>query len=232
MPFGYPVMLELAGRRCVVIGVEAIREGRVEGLLAAGADDVSVVATGPGPRLDELEGIDGITVERRSWRSEDLNGVFLVVAASRDPGERAAIAREARSRRALVNVMDDIPNCDWSTPSTVRRGELVLSIATGGASPALAKKLRMQLSSSFGEEWSEVLTVLRSVRELTMPSLPDFATRARRWSDALDLEEASGLVREGRSDELARRLHERLVPNQTSGREERSPVAPDPEGAR
>lgn len=211
MPFGYPVMLELAGRRCVVIGAEAVREGKVEGLLAAGADEVLVVATGPAARLDELEGIDGLTVERRAWRAEDLSGAFLVVAASRDVGERDAIAREARARRALVNVMDDIPNCDWSTPSVVRRGELVLSIATGGASPALAKKLRMQLSKEFGEEWSKVLAVVRSVREATMPSMPDFATRAQRWSDALDLDEAAELVREGRSDELEARLRLRLL---------------------
>lgn len=211
MPFGYPVMLELAGHRCVVIGADAVRDGKVEGLLAAGADEVLVVATGPEARLDELDGIEGLTVERRAWQIEDLNGAFLVVAASRDAGERDAIAREARARRALVNVMDDIPNCDWSTPSIVRRGELVVSIATGGASPALAKKLRMQLSKEFGEEWSEVLAVLRSARESTMPSLPDFATRARRWSDALDLEEAVQLVREGRSDELEARLRLRLL---------------------
>lgn len=211
MPFGYPVMLELAGRRCVVIGADAVRDGKVEGLLAAGAHDVLVVATAPATRLDELDGIEGLTVERRAWQTEDLNGAFLVVVASRDAGERDAIAREARARRALVNVMDDIPNCDWSTPSIVRRGELVVSIATGGASPALAKKLRMQLSKEFGEEWSEVLVVLRSVRETTMPSLPDFATRAQRWSDALDLEEAAELVREGRSDELEARLRRRLL---------------------
>jgi siroheme synthase-like protein len=204
-------MLELAGRRCVVIGADAVRDGKVEGLLAAGAHDVLVVATAPATRLDELDGIEGLTVERRAWQTEDLNGAFLVVVASRDAGERDAIAREARARRALVNVMDDIPNCDWSTPSIVRRGELVVSIATGGASPALAKKLRMQLSKEFGEEWSEVLVVLRSVRETTMPSLPDFATRAQRWSDALDLEEAAELVREGRSDELEARLRRRLL---------------------
>ena len=232
MPFGYPVMLELAGRRCVVIGADALREGKVEGLLAGGADDVVLVATGPSARLDELEGIEGITVERRSWRAEDLNGAFLVVAASRDAGERDAIAREARSRRALVNVMDDIPNCDWSAPGIVRRGELVLSIATGGASPALAKKLRAQLSSSFGEEWSEVLAVLRSVREHTMPSLPDFATRARRWSNALDLEEATDLVRAGKSDELARRLHERLVGVAPPGDARHEAPSQNEEGAR
>jgi precorrin-2 dehydrogenase/sirohydrochlorin ferrochelatase len=211
MPFGYPVMVELTGRRCVVIGDDAVREHKVEGLIAAGADDVLVVAMGPAARLDELEAIDGVAVERRGWHAGDLNRAFLVVAASRDAGERDAIAREARCRRALVNVMDDVPNCDWSAPSVVRRGELVLAIATGGASPALAKALRMQLSAAYGEEWSEVLAVLRKVRTETMPSLPDFATRARRWQEALDLDEAAALVREGRGDELAALLRARLL---------------------
>ena len=122
MPFGYPAMLELRGRRCVVIGDEAVREEKVEGLLAAGADDVLVVATGPHPRLDELARLEGVAVVRRHWRVGDLDGAFLTVASSRSPAERDTIAREARLRRVLVNVMDDIPNCDWSAPSVVRRG--------------------------------------------------------------------------------------------------------------
>lgn len=211
MPFGYPVMLELAGRRVVVIGADAVRDGKVEGLLAAGADDVVVIASEPRARLHELARIAGVTVGGGAWRPADLDGAFLVVAASRDPAERDAIARAARARHALVNVMDDIPNCDWSTPSVVRRGELVVSIATGGASPALAKKLRERLAGELGEEWSEVLRIVRSVREQTMPSLPEFATRARRWSGALDLDEAARLVREGRGDELEARLRRRLL---------------------
>ena len=211
MPFGYPVMLELSGRRCVVVGAGAVREGKVEGLLAAGADDVAVVATAPAERLDGLERIGAVSVERRTWRADDLNGAFLVVASSSRARERAAIAREARLRRALVNVMDDIPNCDWSAPSVVRRGELVMAIATGGASPALAKKLRAHLSTEFGEEWSEVLAVLRAVREDTTPLLPDLATRAARWGEALDLHETATLVRGGRADELSARLRARLL---------------------
>ena len=75
-----------------------MREGKVDGLLAAGADDVLVVAEGPGARLDELE-----DARRRAWSSAvaggptTCDGALLCVAASRDPGERAAIAREARS---------------------------------------------------------------------------------------------------------------------------------------
>jgi siroheme synthase-like protein len=211
MPFAYPVMLEIAGRRCVVLGADAVRAGKVEGLLAAGADDVLVVAEGPETKLDELETIEGVMIERRAWQAEDLNGAFVCVAASRDPGERDAIAREARARHVLVNLLDDIPNCDWATPSVVRRGELIMAISTGGASPALAKKLRMLLTDEFGEEWSEVVSVLRQVRADTMSSLPSFSERARRWSDALDLDEAKGLVREGRTTELASRLRDRLL---------------------
>ena len=211
MPFGYPVMLELAGRRCMVIGEDAVRDGKVEGLLAGGADRIHVLAVGPSGRLDELAQVEGVAVERRRWRPDDLDGTFLCVAASRDPAERSAIAAAARARGVLVNVMDDIANCDWATPAVVRRGELVLAISTGGASPALAKQLRLQLSALFGEEWSEITRVLRSVREETMPALPDFTTRATRWAQALDIDEACALVREGRADELADLLRRRLL---------------------
>ncbi len=190
MPFGYPVMLELSGRRVVVIGDDAVRDGKVDALIAGGADDILVLST---------------------WEPSDLDGAFLCVAASRDPAERDAIAREARARGVLVNVMDDIPNCDWAAPAVVRRGELVMTVSTGGASPALAKKLRKELEARFGEEWSEVLRVLRAVREETLPLLPDFTTRAARWADALVLDEATRLVREGRADELASRLRARLL---------------------
>jgi precorrin-2 dehydrogenase/sirohydrochlorin ferrochelatase len=211
MAFGYPTMLELRGRRCVVIGDQAVRDGKVEGLVAAGADDVLVVAIGPPRHLDELARLEGVAVRRRRWRADDLDDAFLAVCSGGSAGERDAIAQEARSRRVLVNVMDDIPNCDWSAPSVVRRGELVIAIATGGASPALARKVREQLATAYGEEWAEVLAVVRSVRAETMALLPDFPTRAARWNEALDLDEAAGLVRAGLSEELAARLRERLL---------------------
>lgn len=216
-PFGYPVYLELAGRRCVVVGERAIREDKVEGLLAAGADDILVVAAGPRERLSELEGFDGVLVERRSWRPSDLDGAALVVGAAADPDERSAIARESRARGALVNVMDDVPNCDWAAPAIVRRGHLVLSVGTGGAAPALARSLRERLERQYGPEWAEVLAVLRAVRQDTMDQLPSLEERGRRWREALDLDEAAALAREGRGEELAERLRARLTdPQQPS----------------
>ena len=208
MSFGYPVMLELAGRRCVVFGAQAIREGKVEGLLAAGADDVLVVE----PSVDDrFDGVAGVRVERRAWRPGDLDGAFLAVASSEDGPTRAAIAREARTRSVLVNVVDDTPLCDWAAPAVVRRGDLVLAIGTGGVSPAVARLVRERLQEEFGAEWAELLRVVGEVRRDTLPALPDLAERARRWRDALDLQEAAELIREGRGEELRVRLRDRLL---------------------
>ena len=122
MPFAYPVLLELTGKRAVVIGSFALAERKDVSLREAGAD-VDVFANG-------------------AWRPEDLEGAFVCVASSEDPGERDAVARAARERGVLVNVMDDVPNCDFAAPAIVRRGDLVVAIGTGGRSPALARKVR------------------------------------------------------------------------------------------
>jgi precorrin-2 dehydrogenase/sirohydrochlorin ferrochelatase len=133
------------------------------------------------------------------------------VASSEDPAERDTIARAARERGVLVNVMDDVPNCDFAAPAIVRRGDLVLAVGTGGRSPAVARKVREELEERFGPEWAEALAVIAEVRTATMPTLGDLSTRARRWRRALDLDEAVELVREGRPEELRRRLTERLL---------------------
>ncbi len=210
-PFGFPVLLELAGRRCVVIGALPIREGKVEALLAGGATDVLVVSTAPAERLEGLELLEGVLVARRAWTTADLAGAFLVIAHDPDPGERARLSQAARAAGVLVNVVDDIPACDWAMPAIVRRGELLLAIGTGGASPALARKMRVKLENEYGPEWAEVLRVLREVREETLPLLPDLRERSQRWRDALDPDEAAALVRAGDAEELRGRLVARLL---------------------
>jgi precorrin-2 dehydrogenase/sirohydrochlorin ferrochelatase len=190
VPFRYPAFLELEGRRAVVVGSLAVREGKDEQLRSAGAL-VSVFGDG-------------------DWRPDDLDGAFVCVASSPDAAERDRIARAARARGVLVNVMDDVPNCDFAAPAVVRRGDLVLAISTGGRSPALARRLREELEARFGPEWETLLDVLREVRDETLPELPHLRERARRWHDALDLAEAEDLVRSGRARELKDRLLGRL----------------------
>jgi precorrin-2 dehydrogenase/sirohydrochlorin ferrochelatase len=210
-PFGFPVLLELSGKRCVVIGSLPVREGKVEALLAGGATDVLVVATAPQEQLLELELFEGVTVAQRAWTSADLQGAFLVIAHDLDAGQRALLAETARATGALVNVVDDIPACDWAMPAIVRRGELLVAIGTGGASPALARKLRERCEREYGPEWAEIVRVLREVREATMPLLPEFGERSARWRAALDVDEAVALVRAGEIDEFRSRLITRLL---------------------
>jgi len=215
-PFGYPVLVDLEGRRCVVVGSLPIREGKAEGLLAGGATDVLIVATEPAERLDGLEVLDDVRVARREWYASDFTGAFLVIAHDPDPAIRARIAIAARAAGALVNVVDDVSWCDWAAPAVVRRGELLFAIGTGGASPALSKKLRERREAEFGPEWAEVLRVLREVREETLPLLPDLRDRSRRWQAALDPDEAAELVRAGGADELRTRLRARLLEGVTT----------------
>jgi precorrin-2 dehydrogenase/sirohydrochlorin ferrochelatase len=191
MAFAYPVFLELGGKRAVVIGSLALEEGKDDALRSAGAE-VDVFANG-------------------AWTPEDLDGAFICVASSSDADERDAIAKAARERGVLVNVMDDISNCDFAAPAIVRRGDLVLAISTGGASPAVARKVREDLEHRFGFEWAETLAVISEVRRETLPALGDLRVRSKRWRQALDLDEAVELVRTGRADELRRTLIERLL---------------------
>ncbi len=191
MAFAYPVFLELHGKRALVIGSLTAREGKDDALRSAGA---------------EVE-----VLENGAWTPEDLDGAFICVASSSDADERDAIARAARERGVLVNVMDDVPNCDFAAPAIVRRGDLVLAISTGGRSPAVARKVREELERRYGAEWAETLTVIAEVRRETLPALGDLRVRSKRWREALDLDEAIELVRTGHSDELRRTLIERLL---------------------
>ncbi|GBC87258.1 Precorrin-2 dehydrogenase [bacterium HR12] len=207
--FGYPVLLDLSGRLAVVVGERAVADGKVEGLLEGGAAGVLVLAEGPEARLARLAADERVWVERRPWRPEDLEGAAIVIGS---PGPDAAeLARAARAAGALVNVVDDVPNCDVAAPAVVRRGELLLTVSTGGRSPTLARLLREDLERRFGPEWALVVEVLGEVRERSLGLLPDLGERAARWLAALDLEEARELAAAGRGDELRARLLARLV---------------------
>ncbi len=211
MAFGYPISLEVAGRRAVVIGRTAVAQGKADALLEAGAAQVIVISPGPGPALARLERQDRATVLRRDYQPGDLEGAFLCVASSENANVRAAVHAEARWRRVLVNVMDDIPHCDFAAPALVRRGDLAIAISTGGRSPALARRLREELSRQFDPRWEELVDLLGEVRTQTLPDLPNYGERARRWREALDVDVLLELIGQGRQSEARALLVGRLL---------------------
>lgn len=174
----FPAFLKLAGRRCLVIGAGPVAEQKIESLLRADAD-VRVVAPAATDRVRAWAHAGKIHWDARKFRSSDLKGIFLAVAATSSPALHARIFREARRRRVLCNVVDDPAHCDFYYGAVVRRGALQIAISTGGHSPALAQRLRKQFEKEFSakyQDWLEELAASR--RKLLKKSISGERRRA------------------------------------------------------
>lgn len=164
----YPLVVDLTSRRCVVIGGGPVAERKVDGLLQAGAI-VTVVSPNLTARLTALGAQRRITHRARRYRSGDLSGTTLAFEATGDRRVALAVAREGRRRRVWVNAADDPEHCDFFLPSVLRRGPLLVAVATGGASPALARAVREEIerllpgaSAALAETVAEVRRDLRA----------------------------------------------------------------------
>jgi siroheme synthase-like protein len=194
---GYPVNLLVSGRRCVVVGAGRVAARKVDGLLAAGAD-VHVVA----PRLDaEVQAWrdDGrVTVAERTFEPADLDGAWLATAATDDPAANHAVFEAGEARGVWVNAADDPDNCSFTLMSVIRRGDLVVTVGTGGRSPALAAWLKELINAELGPEYETLVELLSDAREAMRAD--GRSTEDADWKRALD----SGmldLVRAGRVDD-------------------------------
>ena len=174
-PF-YIACLKLRGRRCLVVGGGEIGLEKVEGLLACDGD-VTLVAPEAGPELTQLALEGSIRWERREYRPEDLEGTFLVIACTDDTDRNIAIYEEAERRAMLVNVVDVPPLCNFILPAIVRTGPLAIAISTAGASPALAKRMKREVSELFGEEYAQLAVMLNDVRGWAKGTLPTYQDR-------------------------------------------------------
>ncbi len=168
------MFLKLADRRCLVVGGGTVAAPKIASLLCAGAR-VVVVAPKASEKVRYWAGHGQIEWKGRVFEAADLDGKFLVVAATSSPEINEMVFREASRREVLCNVVDDPEHCDFYYPAVVRRGLLQVAISTEGSSPALAQRLRQELEQQFGTEyepWLEHLSRLR--RELrTRPMRPE-----------------------------------------------------------
>jgi precorrin-2 dehydrogenase/sirohydrochlorin ferrochelatase len=152
--------------------------------------------------------IDGRIIHRpHEYGPDDLDGQQLVFSATDRREVTEAVAADARRRGLWVNAADDPAFCDFLLPSVLRRGRLVVSVSTGGASPALAARVRRDLEAYFTPEYEELVELAAEVRAL----LRSHAHRpgAAVWRGALD-RDLVDLLAEGRRDEAKARLLDRL----------------------
>lgn len=161
---GYPVNLLVAGRRCVVVGAGRIAARKVEALLAAGGD-VHVVAPELGDEVRAWLDAGRVSAAIRGFEPSDLDDAWLATAATSDPAVNRAVFEAGEARRVWVNAADDPANCSFTLMSVLRRGDLVVTVGTGGRSPALAAWLRERLTQELGPEYETLLELLAEARE-------------------------------------------------------------------
>ena len=160
----FPMFLKLEGRNCLVLGAGSVGEQKIRSLLDCGTQ-IRVVAPAASAKVREWAGRGALTWIQRSFESADLDGAYLVIAATSDVEVNHRIYREARAREILCNVVDDPPHCDFYYPAIVRRGQLQIAISTAGLSPALAQRIRKQLEEEFPPAYASWLEELGRRRE-------------------------------------------------------------------
>lgn len=202
----YPIFLDMAGRPCVVIGGGAVAEHKVQGLLQVGAH-VTVVSPELTSKLASLVSQGGVRHIARPYQAGDLKGYALAFVATDDYVVNADVAREGQQLGVWVNCADDPAHCDFILPSVLRRGELVVAVATGGSSPALSRAVREELEAYFTEDYAVLAQIVAEVRrELKQrSSVPS----AEAWREALDAD-LRRFIAEGRRQEAKAHLLERL----------------------
>ncbi|MDP1849115.1 MAG: bifunctional precorrin-2 dehydrogenase/sirohydrochlorin ferrochelatase [Solirubrobacteraceae bacterium] len=175
-PF-YIACLKLTGRRCVVVGGGEIGLEKTEGLLACDAD-VTLISPDAVGALRSLAAEGSIAWEQREYGGrEDLEGVFMVIACTDDTDINIRVFDDAERRAMLVNIVDVPPLCNFILPAIVRTGPLAIAISTAGASPALAKRMKAEVSELFGEEYARLAIMLNDARGWAKGTLPTYQDR-------------------------------------------------------
>jgi siroheme synthase-like protein len=199
----YPVSLDVAGRRCLVVGGGPVAARKVRSLLDCGAE-VTVVAPSLSP---EMESLSPITIERRPYQHGDAARYRLVLTATGISDVDGAVHADAEAANIWVNSADDLEHCTFTLPSVARDGSVTVAVSTGGASPALASWLRGELAPLL-EGTGDLARLLAAARARLQQS--GRSTEEVDWNSLLD-GVVPGLVREGRLDE-ATALIEDAVP--------------------
>ena len=208
MSTGYPVLLRLAGRRCVVVGGGSVATRKIGTLVRSGAD-VLVVAPEVEPEIEEFVASGGVEVKRRPFQPADLDGALLAFAATDQRAVNQAVVDAAEQRGVLVNVADDPSASDFNNPGIVRRRDITLAVSTGGRSPAFARFLREQLQEWLSDTRCTLLDLVAEVRRDLRSAGKSPGPES--WRRAIDDEQVARAVEAGDREGARRRIFESLM---------------------
>jgi precorrin-2 dehydrogenase/sirohydrochlorin ferrochelatase len=160
----YPILVDLQGKRALVVGGGKVAQRKIETLLEHGAS-VQVVARDLTPPLEELRSTGRIEFLGREFSDALLEGAFLVFAGTDDASLNRRVSEAAQHKGLLVNAVDQPADCNFIVPSVLSRGDLLIAVSTSGKSPAFARKVRVDLERHFGEEYGLFLTLMGNLRK-------------------------------------------------------------------
>ncbi len=190
----YPVFLDLTERLVVVIGGGPTAQGKIAGVLAAGAR-VRVIAPTLTPELQILVSEGRVDYHARPFAVGDLVEADLVICADSDEAVNALVWHAATAAHLWVNVVDDPPHCTFIAPSIARRGDLTVAVSTGGKAPALAVRVREQIEALIGDEHAQFLALAGRLRAPLAERHPNFGDRRRIWYELVDSDVLPALKR-------------------------------------
>jgi precorrin-2 dehydrogenase/sirohydrochlorin ferrochelatase len=206
----YPMMIELEGKRCVVVGGGKVAYRKVSSLLSCGAK-VVVISPELGEKLSEYALMEKIEyIPRRYESKEDLRGAFLVFSATGDPETDERVVKDAAKLNLLVNVASSKRGGNFITPATLRRGGLLIAISTSGVSPALSRRIKIELERLYGEEYEAVVNLIADVRAILKFRIKDERLRKTFWNKFLQ-SDVIDLIRDGKESEALQKAKELMV---------------------
>ncbi|MGQ9635420.1 MAG: precorrin-2 dehydrogenase/sirohydrochlorin ferrochelatase family protein [Bryobacteraceae bacterium] len=181
----YPILLNLQGWRCLVLGGGPMAGAKVMGLVEAGAS-VTVIAEELTPGLEALASEGRLEWQRRRPSPTDLCGYRLAICALEERSGNGAFAAEAERLGVLFNAVDDPAHCRFLMPSVHREGDLIVAVSTGGKCPALAVRLRERFGRQLGSHYGRFLELAGELRVRIARAVPDFEARRRLWYELVD----------------------------------------------
>ena len=192
----YPLLLNIQGKKCLVVGGGEVALRKAQMLLEHGAI-VGIVSPAFCPELKELVKDGAVRVIHKDYEPEDLNDALLVVAATDDAKVNEKVAAEARKTGILVNVVDKPDISDFIVPSYFRRGDIIVAVSTSGKSPALARKIKGELERDLKIEYGQLAIIASEVRsELKQHGI---AVSGDDWQEVLNLNSLIELIRRGKN---------------------------------
>lgn len=182
MPHYYPIMLDVRGRKVIVIGGNQVAAEKTRAICASGAI-VTVISPTFCDELHAMARRDEVTLLPKAYQPGDLQGAFVVVAATGEPELIEAIWQEGQERNQLVNIVDVPRRCNFIVPSILRRDQLTIAVSTEGASPGLAKRIRQQLETLFPATYGRYIQLAACVRAHLRRQQVSYAQRDEFFGD-------------------------------------------------